>query len=113
MKVKRSLILQVLLHIGALTDKAGFKFAENADHGGPLGELVQWSDLIACLYLLGHRVQFSSEIDQLRGYISSFKSKGSCQSKPETDFDVIYTDIVGLKQFKKIIGSKFTHYRYS
>ena len=109
----RLLILQVLLHIGALTDKAGFKFAENADHGGPLGELVQWSDLIACLHLLGHKVQFSSEIGQLRGYLSSFKRKGTCQSKPETGFDVIYTDIVGLKQFKKIIGSKLIHYRYN
>ena len=102
-----------MLHIGALTDKAGFKFAENADHGGPLGELVQWSDLIACLHLLGHKMQFSSEMGQLRGYLGDFKVKESCQSKPDTGFDVIYTDIVGLKQFKKIIGSKLNSYKYS
>ena len=103
----------MLLHIGALTDKAGFKFAENADHGGPLGELVQWSDLIACLHLLGHKVEFSSEMNQLRGYLGNFIKRESCQSKPDTGFDVIYTDIVGLKQFKKIIGSKLINYRYS
>ena len=98
--------LQVLVHIGALTDKAGFKFAENADHGGPLGELVQWSDLIACLHLLGHKIEFSTEITQLRGHLGSFRNKEPCPAKSGYSFDVIYTDIVGLKQFKKIIGTK-------
>lgn len=103
-----------MIHIGALTDKAGFKFAENADHGGPLGELVQWSDLIACLHLLGHKVEFSAEIDQLRGYLNSVKKeKSACPAKEESLFDVIYIDIVGLKQFKKIVGGKLQHYRYS
>ena len=30
------------------------KFAENAFKGGPLGELVQWSDLLVSLHVLGH-----------------------------------------------------------
>ena len=34
-----------------------FHFAESATSGGPLGELVQWTDLIASLYLLGHDLQ--------------------------------------------------------
>lgn len=29
---------------------------ELAGHGGPLGELIQWTDLIAGLYVLGHDV---------------------------------------------------------
>ena len=102
---------QVLLHIGALTDKAGFKFAENADHGGPLGELVQWSDLIASLHLLGHKMEFSTEMEQLRGYLSGVKGQGGCPTKSETEFDVIFIDIVGLKQFKKIVRGKLQHYR--
>ena len=100
-----------MIHIGALTDKAGFKFAENADHGGPLGELVQWSDLIACLYLLGHRLEFSTEMDQLRGYLDTTRGIGGCPTKSETEFDVIYIDIVGLKQFKKIVKGRLQHYR--
>ena len=33
--------------------------------GGPLGELVQWSDLITTLYILGHDLTITSESDQL------------------------------------------------
>jgi len=37
------------------------------DHfaGGPLGELVQWSDIISSLYILGHELTITSEVDQL------------------------------------------------
>ena len=34
--------------------------------GGPLGELVQWSDLICTLYLLGHDLTITSETEQLQ-----------------------------------------------
>lgn len=33
--------------------------------GGPLGELVQWSDLISVLYILGHQLTITSEVEQL------------------------------------------------
>lgn len=35
--------------------------------GGPLGELVQWSDLITTLFLLGHDLTITSEVEQLVG----------------------------------------------
>ena len=103
----------MLIHIGALTDKAGFKFAENADNGGPLGELVQWSDLIASLHLLGHKMEFSTEIDQLRGHLRGVRGKESCPTQVERSFDAIYIDIVGLKQFKKVTQGRLQHYRCS
>ena len=103
--------MQILVHIGALSDKSGFKFAENADHGGPLGELVQWSDLIASLHLLGHSVDFSTEIKQLEKFLVVKKGIGGCPTKSETRYDVIYIDIVGLKQFKKLVGSRLQHYQ--
>lgn len=53
---------KVLLHLGLLTKESGFKFGEKSLKGGPLGELVQWSDLIASLYILGHDIVISSEI---------------------------------------------------
>lgn len=96
-----------------MSDKAGFKFAENADHGGPLGELVQWSDLIASLHLLGHSVQFSTEINQLKPFLleSTPGAVGGCPTHSETEYDVIYTDIVGLKQFKKLVKNRLQHYQ--
>lgn len=60
---------QVLLHLGVLTDKAGFHFAENAFSGAPLGEMVQWSDLIATLHLLGHELEFSTELQHLKEWV--------------------------------------------
>lgn len=33
------------------------KFLDRAFKGGPLGELVQWSDLISALYILGHKLE--------------------------------------------------------
>jgi len=102
---------QILIHIGALTDKAGCKFAENADHGGPLGELVQWSDLIASLYLLGHKLDFSTEVDQMKGYLEVTRGVGGCPTASETRYQAIYIDIVGLKQFRKAVGSRLQHYK--
>lgn len=89
-------IVQILIHIGALSDKSGFKLAENANHGGPLGELVQWSDLIACLYLLGHTIDITTEFKHLMFFLVP---ENACVST----YDVIYTDIMGLKQFRKTI----------
>lgn len=34
--------------------------------GGPLGELVQWSDIISALYILGHDLTITSEVEQLQ-----------------------------------------------
>ncbi len=104
--------LQILVHIGALSDKAGFKFAENADHGGPLGELVQWSDLIASLHLLGHTLEFSTEVAQLQAFVAvSSVASGPCPSRAETQYDAIYIDIVGLRHFKKLVKNRLQHYQ--
>ena len=65
--VSRSRCLdQILVHLGLLTKESGFKIAENAFSGGPLGELVQWSDLITTLYLLGHDVRISASLAELK-----------------------------------------------
>ena len=33
---------------------------ERAFHGAPLGESVQWTDLLCALYILGHDIVLSS-----------------------------------------------------
>lgn len=57
---------KVLVHLGLLTKESGFKIAETAFSGGPLGELVQWSDLITSLYLLGHDIRISASLAELK-----------------------------------------------
>jgi alpha-1,3(6)-mannosylglycoprotein beta-1,6-N-acetyl-glucosaminyltransferase len=47
--------------LGFLTKETGLKMAEKAGKGGPLGELVQWSDLLAASHILGHTLLISSE----------------------------------------------------
>lgn len=69
---------QILVHLGLLTKESGFKIAENAFSGGPLGELVQWSDLITTLYLLGHDVRISASLAELKELVPYILSIISC-----------------------------------
>lgn len=57
--------LRILLHLGLLTRVVNWKIAESSSKGGPLGELVQWSDLIASLYAMGHDLRVTTEVEQL------------------------------------------------
>lgn len=59
------LLLQVLLYPGALAGSVGQRFEAMVKKGGPLGELVQWADLSACLTVLGHNLTFSTSQQQL------------------------------------------------
>ena len=102
------------MHIGALSDKSKFHLAENADHGGPLGELVQWSDLIATLHLLGHKIVFSTEHTALKSILPPVQGAsklGGCPSGREHEYHAIFTDIVGLKQFKRAVKNQLQHYQ--
>ena len=55
----------MLLYPGALAGSAGQRFEAMVERGGPLGELVQWADLSACLTILGHNVTLSTSQHQL------------------------------------------------
>lgn len=93
---------KILVHLGLLSKQSGWKFAESQFKGGPLGELVQWSDLITTLFLLGHKLTLTSEAEQLAEILNQLPAANSpCQSRKELPVDIIYTDIVGLRQFKK------------
>uniref|UniRef100_A0A3Q3JG50 alpha-1,6-mannosyl-glycoprotein 6-beta-N-acetylglucosaminyltransferase n=1 Tax=Monopterus albus TaxID=43700 RepID=A0A3Q3JG50_MONAL len=94
---------QIIVHPGAITYESGVKIAESAFHGGPLGELVQWSDLISTLHILGHHLHLSG---------STFLGikKGACPRYSRVNVDLIYTDIVGFKQIQKsapVIWSRY------
>ncbi|KAJ3584561.1 hypothetical protein NHX12_015056, partial [Muraenolepis orangiensis] len=102
----------ILVHLGLLTKESGFKIAENAFSGGPLGELVQWSDLITTLYLLGHDVRISASLAELKEIMRRVMgNKSSCPTQGDKVVELIYIDIVGLTQFKKTLGPSWVHYQ--
>lgn len=93
---------RILVHLGLLSVKSGFRIPESAQKGGPLGELVQWSDIISALYILGHDLKITSEVEELSAILDQLPSaEAQCQIRSKLPLDMIYTDIVGLTQFKK------------
>ncbi|KFP01236.1 Alpha-1,6-mannosylglycoprotein 6-beta-N-acetylglucosaminyltransferase A, partial [Calypte anna] len=103
---------KILVHLGLLTKESGFKIAENAFSGGPLGELVQWSDLITSLYLLGHDIRISASLAELKEIMKKVVgNRSGCPTQGDKIVELIYIDIVGLTQFKKTLGPSWVHYQ--
>ena len=63
------LAFQILIHIGLLASEAQMHFAEEASRGGPLGELVQWSDVITALYILGHDITVTANLAAVQRWV--------------------------------------------
>ncbi|XP_041806295.1 alpha-1,6-mannosylglycoprotein 6-beta-N-acetylglucosaminyltransferase A-like [Chelmon rostratus] len=97
----------ILVHPGVVTDESGVQIAKSAFNGGPLGELVQWSDLISTLYILGHHLYLSPSLPDLK----LFLGKSGCPHKNSVEPNLIYTDIIGLKQIKAIFPKTWTEYK--
>lgn len=89
----------ILVFIGILAEKS-WNWADNAKKGGPLGELLQWADLIAAIYLLGHNVYVATSTKEIR--TSSQRSLSPCgdQLVGIAQNDLIYTDMHGLLSLK-------------
>ncbi|CAL1529052.1 unnamed protein product [Lymnaea stagnalis] len=102
---------KILIHLGLLSKQSGWQFAEMQFKGGPLGELVQWSDLISTLYILGHELTITSEVEQLVEILNHVPAaKTPCQSRKELPVHLIYTDIMGLIQFKKRLKAGYAKF---
>ncbi|XP_077482582.1 alpha-1,6-mannosylglycoprotein 6-beta-N-acetylglucosaminyltransferase B-like [Stigmatopora argus] len=106
-----SSIIRVLLYPGAFAGDAGQHFEATVEKGGPLGELVQWTDLSACLTILGHNVILTTSQHQLHRLISAAPGQGSCPIKAPLTFDLIYTDYHGLAHLQGAMGLAFHHYK--
>lgn len=59
-------VQQVFVYMGAYVQHE--EWLGNAYKGWPLGEMLQWSDLIASLYVLGHNVTISAERKVMNRY---------------------------------------------
>ncbi|XP_042364188.1 alpha-1,6-mannosylglycoprotein 6-beta-N-acetylglucosaminyltransferase B-like [Plectropomus leopardus] len=103
--------MRVLLYPGALAGSVGKRFEALVERGGPLGELVQWADLSACLTILGHNLTFSISQQQLHSLVGAAPGRGSCPIQKPLTFDLIYTDYHGLAHLKGAMGLAFLHYR--
>ena len=57
---------QILFYMGAFANYENW--LENAYSGLPLGEMVQWSDVITAFYVLGHNITLSSEKEIINRY---------------------------------------------
>lgn len=92
--------MNIHIHMGLL------EYAMGAQHGGPLGELVQWSDLIAGLYVLGHNVSISqSSIEMMKVY-NKYDDKSPCPPK-KLPFHLLFTDILGARALENKMSSGF------
>ncbi|XP_061666128.1 alpha-1,6-mannosylglycoprotein 6-beta-N-acetylglucosaminyltransferase B-like [Syngnathoides biaculeatus] len=104
-------LMRVLLYPGALAGGAGQHFEAMVERGGPLGELVQWADLSACLTVLGHNVSLTTSQYRLRRLIGAAPGRGSCPIKGPMSFDLIYTDYHGLAHLRGAMGLAFQYYQ--
>ncbi|XP_034049796.1 alpha-1,6-mannosylglycoprotein 6-beta-N-acetylglucosaminyltransferase B-like [Thalassophryne amazonica] len=103
--------MRVLLYPGALTGSVGQHFEAMVERGGPLGELVQWADLGACLTILGHNLTLSTSQHHLHSLIGAAPGRGSCPIQKPLTFDLIYTDYHGLAHLQGSMGLAFLHYQ--
>ena len=71
---------------------------------------MQWSDLIASLYALGYKIDFSTESDHLKEFLV-VNPKGGCPTASETKYTAVFVDIVGLRDLKKQTKIRFQMYK--
>ncbi|XP_029782951.1 alpha-1,6-mannosylglycoprotein 6-beta-N-acetylglucosaminyltransferase B [Suricata suricatta] len=102
---------QILVHIGFLTEESGDVFSPRVLKGGPLGEMVQWADILATLYVLGHGLRITVSLKELQSNLGVPPGRGSCPLTTPLPFDLIYTDYHGLQQMKQHMGLSFKKYR--
>ncbi|VDL65359.1 unnamed protein product [Nippostrongylus brasiliensis] len=91
--------MNILIHLGLLSEPS-VGIGAKARSGGPLGELLQWSDLIASLFLLGHNLFISTDKATLMSQIDEFATNEPCPTSGKY-IDLIITDIIGLRSFKR------------
>nr|CAB3263807.1 alpha-1,6-mannosylglycoprotein 6-beta-N-acetylglucosaminyltransferase A-like [Phallusia mammillata] len=92
---------KVLLHMGLLADESGWKLGKGAFKGSPLGELVQWADVMTSLFVMGHDIAVSLSTRDLGRIFGK-----NCPPR-ETVVDIIYIDILGMRMLRNNFNNKF------
>uniref|UniRef100_A0A4W5PC63 alpha-1,6-mannosyl-glycoprotein 6-beta-N-acetylglucosaminyltransferase n=1 Tax=Hucho hucho TaxID=62062 RepID=A0A4W5PC63_9TELE len=94
--------VSILVHVGFLTEESGDVFSPKVLKGGPLGEMVQWADILTALHVLGHNLKISVSLKEL--FLGVPPGRGSCPLTGPLPFDLIYTDYHGLQQMRQHMG---------
>ncbi|XP_029456257.1 alpha-1,6-mannosylglycoprotein 6-beta-N-acetylglucosaminyltransferase B isoform X2 [Rhinatrema bivittatum] len=102
---------RILIHIGFLTEESGDVFSPRVLKGGPLGEMVQWADILTALFMLGHSLKITVSLKELQSYLGVPPGRGNCPLTEPLPFDLIYTDYHGMQQMKQHMGLSFKKYR--
>ncbi|XP_051570296.1 alpha-1,6-mannosylglycoprotein 6-beta-N-acetylglucosaminyltransferase B-like [Myxocyprinus asiaticus] len=102
---------RILVHVGFLTEESGDVFSPKVLKGGPLGEMVQWADILTTLHVLGHNLKISLSVKELQGSLGVPPGRGSCPLIGPLPYDLIYTDYHGLQQMKQHMGLSFRQHR--
>lgn len=103
---------RILIHIGVLSNEDKMHFAKDATKGGPLGELVQWSDVIASLYMLGHDITVSADLATVQRVLGSFaKAKKQCPQEMPDNTDLVFIDYIGLRELSVKIGTLLPQFK--
>jgi len=63
-KINEYFFSQIFLYMGSFANSPSW--LKQAFTGAPLGELVQWSDLIASLFILGHHVVVCTRKEEVK-----------------------------------------------
>ena len=82
------------------------KLLSQAGRGGPLGELIQWTDLITGLYVLGYNVTVTIRTEDFKEYILGDNKMNCPDSNYKKTLDIIYTDIAGMFLLRERFGEK-------
>ncbi|KAI6238388.1 Alpha-1,6-mannosyl-glycoprotein 6-beta-N-acetylglucosaminyltransferase [Aphelenchoides fujianensis] len=95
------------LYLGFLNvEKGRMNFVKVAKSGGPLGEMVQWADLMAAAHVLGYDVHVFTVWAEARRALSQRQQQAiPCPDRNATSVDLIFTDIMGLMKIKRQLKS--------
>ncbi|XP_073230424.1 alpha-1,6-mannosylglycoprotein 6-beta-N-acetylglucosaminyltransferase A-like isoform X3 [Porites lutea] len=85
---------KILLYLAAMGEHKFF--LDGAFLGGPLGELVQWCDLISALYILGHDLTVGFQVGDIPSSLVNPASDGCVRETLTDGLDLIFTDIMGV-----------------
>ncbi|KAL9979524.1 hypothetical protein ACROYT_G017199 [Oculina patagonica] len=104
-------VKNIFFYMGAFAAHEGW--LSNAYSGLPLGEMVQWSDLIASLYVLGHNITLTDEREVMNRLLDAPSDKTCASRLKQKPFDLIYTDYFGSIDLEEDLGPTRSHYRCS
>lgn len=100
---------KVFLYMGSYSIQEDW--LRNAYNGVPLGEMVQWGDIIACLYALGHEITVSAEVPNMMKILNVTADNSCGRRLRQKEFDLIFTDYLGLHLIRTKLGPTASHYR--